>query len=119
MIKHVVAFASLFTSVGTLLCCALPALFVTLGAGATFAGLSNAFPQLIWIGMHKTLVFSLGGGFLLLGFGMMRLFSPPPVCELDDSNCETTRSWSQPLLYISLALYSIGAFFAYVAPHIL
>ena len=118
MIKHFVAFASLFTSVGTLFCCALPALFVTLGAGATFAGLTNTFPQLIWIGMHKTLVFALGGGFLLSGFVMMRFFSPPPACELDGSNCETTRSWSQPLLYISLALYLIGAFFAYLAPHI-
>ena len=29
---------SLFTSVGTLLCCALPALLVTLGMGAALAG---------------------------------------------------------------------------------
>lgn len=35
---------SLFTSVGTLLCCALPALLVTLGAGAVFASLVKQCP---------------------------------------------------------------------------
>ena len=118
MIKHLIAFLSLFTSIGTLFCCALPALFVTLGAGATFAGLTNAVPQLIWIGMHKNWVFATGGIFLGLGFGMSRWFTPPPVCDIDGNPCETTRSWSQPLLYISVLLYGIGAFFAYLAPHI-
>ena len=37
---------SLFSSVGTLLCCALPALLVTLGMGAALAGFVSAVP---WI----------------------------------------------------------------------
>ena len=39
---------SLFSSFGTLICCALPALLVSLGAGAVLAGLITNFPQLIF-----------------------------------------------------------------------
>ena len=44
---------TLFASSSTLICCALPALFVLLGAGATFASLVNFFPQLIIISQYK------------------------------------------------------------------
>ena len=37
---------SLFTSTGTLICCALPALLVSIGAGAVMAGLIEAVPQI-------------------------------------------------------------------------
>ena len=40
------AFLSLFTSTGTLICCALPALLVSIGAGAVMAGLIEAVPQI-------------------------------------------------------------------------
>jgi hypothetical protein len=36
---------TLLASTSTLICCALPALFVALGAGATFASMVNAFPS--------------------------------------------------------------------------
>ena len=39
---------SLFTSFSTLICCALPALLVSIGAGATLAGIISNFPQLIF-----------------------------------------------------------------------
>ena len=103
--KHLVAFASLFSSVGTLFCCALPALFVTLGAGASFASLTSAVPQLIWFGENKTL--------------LPKIFPPPVVCDIDGNPCAATKSWSQPLLYISMVLYAIGGFFAYLAPILL
>ena len=35
---------SLFTSLGTLFCCALPSLFVVLGAGAMLAGILSSAP---------------------------------------------------------------------------
>ena len=38
---------ALFTSFGTLICFALPALFVALGMGAAVAGIVSAVPQLI------------------------------------------------------------------------
>ena len=49
--------ATLLSSAGTLVCCVLPAVLVTLGAGASLAGLVTAIPQLVWLSEHKTLVF--------------------------------------------------------------
>ena len=40
-------FLSLFASSSTLICCALPSLFVVIGAGASFANLITVFPFLI------------------------------------------------------------------------
>ena len=108
---------SLFASASTLFCCALPAVFVALGAGAAFAGLTSAFPQLIWLGANKTWVFLAGGLFLSAAFVLGR--SEPNACEVPadgSSACEETRSWSRPLLYLSSLLYATGAFFAYAAP---
>jgi hypothetical protein len=49
------SFLSLFTSFGTLLCCALPSLLVLLGLGATVASLLSAAPWLVSLSHHKTL----------------------------------------------------------------
>ena len=53
MWNKVPAFISLFTSFGTLLCCALPALFVTLGLGSTFAALTNSLPHFYTLTANK------------------------------------------------------------------
>ena len=37
-------FLSLFASSSTLICCALPSLFIAIGAGASFASLITVFP---------------------------------------------------------------------------
>ena len=46
-------FFSLFASTSTLICCALPAIFVAIGAGATFASLITSFPFLITLSKYK------------------------------------------------------------------
>ena len=51
------AWLSLFTSSSTLLCCALPATLVALGAGATLSSLVTAVPQLVWLSEHKIPLF--------------------------------------------------------------
>ena len=90
-----------------------------LGAGASFASLTNQIPQLLWLGEHKTVVFFVGGFFLALGLVLPKIFPPPMVCDLDGNPCAETKSWSQPLLYVSIVLYTIGGFFAYLAPILL
>ena len=62
---------SLMASTSTLLCCALPALFVALGAGAALAGLVSAAPWLVWLSAHKALTFGTAGGLLLLAGGLL------------------------------------------------
>jgi hypothetical protein len=76
------AFLTLFTSTGTLICCALPALLVSIGAGAVMAGLIEAVPQITWIGKHKTAVFAVAG-ILLVVSGAWQWHArslPCPVC---------------------------------------
>jgi len=51
---------SLFTSMGTLVCCALPALLLTLGMGATLAGFIGAVPWIPWVSDYKAYVFAAG-----------------------------------------------------------
>lgn len=64
------ALLSIATSSSTLICCALPALLVAIGAGATLAGLVTAVPQLIWLSTHKALVFGSAGVMLAIAGGL-------------------------------------------------
>ena len=57
---------SLFTSFGTLLCCALPSLFVAIGAGAVLAGLVSSMPFLIVLSKYKVLLFIISGLLLFI-----------------------------------------------------
>ncbi len=113
---RLVSFLSLFTSVGTLLCCALPALLVVLGFGATFAGLIGTFPQLIVLSENKILLFWVGGGLLALA-GFFQWQARYQSCPIDSQEaCNTTKDWSIKIYFLSLGLYLIGAFFAFAAP---
>ena len=44
-----VALGTLLASGATLLCCVLPAVLVSIGAGATLVALVSALPQLVWV----------------------------------------------------------------------
>ena len=117
MLKSAVSFATLFMSLGTLVCCALPALFVALGAGATFVSLLGVFPQLIWFSEHKGGVF-ITAGVLLVGNVLMSSFVPPQ-CPADPAlaaECQRAQRLSAVLLYVSIMVYLIGVFFAFLAP---
>lgn len=113
--------ASLFTSGGTLICCALPALFVTIGAGAALAGLTSNFPALIWISQYKAWVFS-SAALLLAIAGYWQWQARLLACPADPVKakaCMRLRRASLWVYYASLAIFLIGAFFAFVAPMLL
>jgi hypothetical protein len=64
MKEKALSFISLFTSFGTLICCALSVLLVSIGLGATVvASLISSFPWLVTLSRHKEWVF-LGAGAL-------------------------------------------------------
>ena len=78
--KRIVTFAALFTSIGTLFCCAIPALFVLLGAGATFAALTETVPGILLVGEYKEAVFLVGGVCIALAWiGYTRV----EVCDVN------------------------------------
>ena len=110
---------SIFTSGSTLVCCALPAVLVALGAGAALAGLVSAVPQIVWLSEHKEAVFSVAG-VMLIASGLMqwrarRALACPPDAALAAA-CETTKDYSVWIWWTSLAIYLLGLFFAFVAP---
>lgn len=112
------ALLSIFTSSSTLICCALPALLVTLGAGATLAGLVSAVPQLIWLSLHKGLVFGLAG-LMLAAAGALQYrarFAPCPADPRLAAACARTRRISLGVYGLSLAIYAVGVVFAFLLP---
>lgn len=109
---------SLFTSGSTLICCALPATLVAIGSAATLASLVSNFPQLVWISEHKALVFGLAGTMLVIaGYLQWQARSAPcPTNPQLASICTKTRKNSLMIYCLSVAIFGIGAFFAFIAP---
>ena len=66
-------YLSLFASSGTIICCALPALLVSIGAGAALSSLFSIFPQLIVISIYKAQIF-IGAFTMLVISGRIRFF---------------------------------------------
>ena len=115
--KHL-SYLSLFTSGGTLICCALPALLVGLGAGAVMVSLVSSVPQIVWFSEHKLGVFIFAGVMLSIsGFLQWRARSLP--CPSDKAlaeMCNKTRVNSLRVYYFSVTVFLIGGFMAFVAP---
>ena len=55
--KNLMLYLSLFSSLSTLFCCALPALFVGLGFGASLLGIVSAFPGIVALSEYKDWIF--------------------------------------------------------------
>jgi hypothetical protein len=116
MKARALSFFSLFTSAGTLVCCALPALFVALGMGATFAGLVGAVPQLIWLSEHKTGVFLAAAAMLIVaGVSQWRARNLPCPLDADQARaCAAARKWANRAYFLSVFVYLVGAAFAFL-----
>ena len=109
---------TLFISSSTLICCALPAIFVAVGAGATLASLINVFPQLIIISQHKVLI-SFITLIILLVAGVMIKKSEALPCPVDPNLrtiCLKTRKNSKILYYLSVIIFASASVFTYLVP---
>ena len=117
--RAVLSYLSLFSSVGTLLCCALPSLLVLLGLGATVASFLSAVPWLVTLSHHKNWVFAVSGllivgNFLYVYALAPRLQAHGNACSVDAPEaCNTASQMSRVVLWLSAALYLIGLFSAY------
>lgn len=110
--------ASLFASSSTLICCALPALLVALGAGAALSSLVSAVPQLVWLSEHKEALFTFAG-LMLFASGMLQWRNRTAPCPIDPGlrrSCLRTRKASAQMWGFSVAIYAVGAWFAFVQP---
>ena len=106
---------SLFTSLGTLLCCALPSLFVALGAGAILAGIVTNLPFLIVLSKYKILLFIISGLLLIISSFLIWYSrnAPCPADPLKAKACNRLRKISIFVYFSSLLIYFIGFFFAF------
>ena len=111
-----IAATALLASSATLVCCVLPAVLVSVGAGAALVSLVSAFPQLIWLSEHKTFVFGFAGALLLLS-GVVIWFArrlPCPTEPVAARSCTRLRRLSQWLYGIALAAFVAGFLFAFI-----
>lgn len=118
--KKVMSILTLFTSASTLICCAIPALLVSLGLGASLASLLGRYPELIWFSERKSWVFAFGG-VMLASAVLARVGGQATACPTDPAlrdACKDTRKLSGAVLGASVIIYLTGGFFAYVAPRL-
>lgn len=119
------SYLSLFTSLGTLLCCAIPSLLVLFGFGATVASMLSEAPWLVTLSHHKNWVFILAG--VLISGNFVYLYALAPHLQIrtgscdpnDPTACHTASRFSRLVLWCSAVLYLIGCFTAYLLGPIL
>ena len=114
-------FFSLFASSSTLICCALPSLFVVLGAGASFASLLTVFPFLIVLSQYK-LAISLTAftTIALAGFAHYKTAHLP--CPADPElgrACLQSRRRARLVYYVSVSIFAFATFFTYLVPRVI
>ena len=111
-------YLSLFTSTGTIICCALPALLVSIGAGATLSSIISIFPQLIILSVYKIPIF-IGAFIMLIISGAMqyRVRSLPCPADRALANvCIRTRKISGFIYLVSVTIFLTGLLFAFIIP---
>jgi hypothetical protein len=112
---------SLFASSSTLVCCALPALLVALGAGAALSSLVSVFPQIVWLSEHKLGLFVFAG-VAMAGSGVLQWRHRSAPCPADPAlrlACLRTRRASWRVYLLSLLALGVGGWFAFVQPWLL
>ena len=113
-------FLSLFTSLGTLLCCALPSLLVLFGFGATVATVLTEVPWLVALSHHKHWVFIVAGLLIIGNFVYVYVLVPKlqirnGTCDpRDPAACQAASRLSRIVLWCSAGVYLVGGVSAYV-----
>ena len=115
--RSLATLALLFCS-STLMCCALPAALVMVGAGSVLASLLSWLPAIVILSEQKLLVFGIAGiSLIMAGFALKQSSRIP--CPLDPSlslRCRRRLSQGRRLYTLSCTTFIIGVFFAYILP---
>lgn len=109
----------LFTTSGTLICCAIPITLVSLGLGATVASMAASAPWLIKLSLYKGWMFSLSG--VLIVLSAWAVYRSGRTCPADPelaAACERADKWNRRFVGLSGILWCIGFFAAFVLPRL-
>jgi hypothetical protein len=115
--RRTAALSLVFCS-GTLICCALPALLVLLGAGSVLATLLSWVPGVVLLSEHKGLVFLLAL-FALIAAGSSLLRSVGQACPTDPrlaQRCRHRMRQARWLYLLSCVAFAVGGTAAYLPP---
>ena len=111
----------LFASSSTLICCAIPAILVAIGATGALISLFSNIPFLITISENKEIVFAISGLLIFIAFWSQRK-DEIDSCELDKTlmmSCNNLKKINKIILYSSLFIYLVGLFFAFFAKYLI
>ena len=112
--QKLASFLALFTSTGTLLCCALPSAIAALAGGAAVASFVSTFPWLVSISQHKEWIF-LPAGLMIVLSGLL-VYRPKGkvACSLTGGQgCEVAGRFTKAMFWMSAGIFTVGLFFAY------
>lgn len=112
---HILPFFSLFTSLSTIFCCALPIILVSIGMGATFASLSANFPFINIAAKYSLAIFVITAILLILS-GYF-IFIKPQTCPIDKKLaeiCIKTKKINKIIWLFSVIIFALSVFFKYV-----
>ena len=107
----------LFSTSGTLICCAIPITLVSLGLGTVVASLASTAPWLVTLSLYKGWMFA--GSGLLIGLSLWVVYRPGRVCPTDPilaAACERADKWNRRFIWLSVSLWIIGFAAAYLLP---
>lgn len=107
----------LFTTSGTLLCCALPITLVSLGMGATVASMAASAPWLITLSQYKAWMFLLSA--VLIGLASWVVLRPGRSCPVEPelaAACKQADRWNRIFIGVSAVMWLLGFAAAYLLP---
>ena len=100
---------TLFASSGTLICCALPILLVSLGLGSVVAAATFRWPFLVTLSEHSTLMF--GGSAAFLALAGWVVYWRPQQCPSDPvlgAQCVRANLWNRRAWWLSIVIWLAG-----------
>jgi len=112
--QKTVSFLALFSSTGTLFCCALPSAIAAMAGGTAVASFVSTFPWLIPLSANKGWLFLASG--LMIVFSGILVFRPKGkvACSITGGEgCAVAGRLTKMMVWISVGIFSVGAFFAY------
>jgi hypothetical protein len=115
MKSKLMTFLALFSSLTTILCCALPIILVTLGLGAAFASLTSNFPFIIFLAEKAIYLFIIAA--ILLAISGYFIFVKEQSCPADKklvAICLKSKKFNKYIWWTSLIILAISFFFKYI-----